>query len=110
MPMNALIEIDAVVEARRLELWERCLDEALQRLNLELEQRDSLAFFRREAQVWTCQQLAVFLRDTEAAIWAVDREELASHGKVWAGRFIVAQVELGQRLGQWPPELDPPCE
>lgn len=110
MPTNALIEIDAVVEAHRLELWERCLREALQRLNLELEQRDSLAFFRREVEAWTCQQLAVFLRDTEGAIWSANREDLAVYGKVWAGRFIVAQVELGQRLDQWPPALDPPGE
>ena len=110
MPTNALIEVDTVVEERLTKLWERCLLEALQRLNLDLEQRDSLAFFRREVEAWTCQHLALFLRHTEAAIWSADREDVAVHGKVWAGRFIVAQVELGQRLDQWPPELDPPGE
>ncbi len=110
MPMTPLSEVDRVVEERRIALWERCLSEALERLPLEPDQRDGLACFRREAQGWTCQQLAVFLRDTQAAIWTADPEDFAVHGKVWAGRFIVAQVELGQRLDQWPPELDPSCD
>jgi hypothetical protein len=105
-PMDTHTAACAITQDQIARLWDQCLADCLTRLALDPEQRQQVACHQQTAATWTDQQLAHFLRETEATIWSADRPAIAQHGKVWVACCIVAQVELGRRLSVWPPTLE----
>jgi hypothetical protein len=95
-----------VVDSYLADLWEQLFLDCMGRLALPPYYYDQVADHRSQVKNWTEKQLSQFLRDTEATVWTANGDDLAANGKLWVARFIAAQVELGQRLGSWPPVLE----